>query len=337
MFLTLGIFVILYNTHPEIAFIHDIVNFIFDNYPEVIPNLEFGRLICGIGAGFFTLNAIFITVTSYNKLLSLRIFLAAFFLLAAPIGMLLLLTIYKPEITILGDFFDPIFPTNRLLFAIIFSGIGGLALVIFIITIIVSIVSKRSSNYSSTLTSMYMRGFNYDEDEDMVIVTRDQKYYSGSISDFEDVCEVFQRMFNNGYCRIVHVNLKPFKLIFKEGENDDYFSNEPIIKMIEHEDNNGKCYSTKEDVYKTRACTREYKVTKSGTVKLEDGREVYRQAGDVVKYRGTEKYVAGQIDVWWQPTLYSLDYYFIDDNKPVVAEDGTRLVFQEKRVKRVNQ
>ena len=73
------------------------------------------------------------------------------------------------------------------------------------------------------------------------------------------------------------------------------------------------------------------------TVKLEDGREVYRQAGDVVKYRGTEKYVAGQIDVWWQPTLYSLDYYFIDDNKPVVAEDGTRLVFQEKRVKRVNQ
>ena len=66
MFLTLGIFVILYNTHPEIAFIHDIVNFIFDNYPEVIPNLEFGRLICGIGAGFFTLNAIFITVTSYN-------------------------------------------------------------------------------------------------------------------------------------------------------------------------------------------------------------------------------------------------------------------------------
>ena len=337
MFLTLGVFVILYNTHPEIIFIHNVVKYIFDNCPGIIPNLEFGKLMCGIGAGLFVLNAILITVTSHDKLISLRFFLVAIFLLTAPIGVSLLLTIYKPEITMLSDIFNPIFPADKLLFAIIFSGVGGLTLVIFIITIIVSIARNRSSSYSSSLDSMYMRGFNYDEDGDVVTVTRNQKYYSGSKSDFQDVCEVFQRMFNNGYCCIAHVNLKPFKLIFKEEDNDDYVSNEPIIKMIESEDNYGNCYSTKEDVYKTRDCVREYVVTKSGTIKLEDGREVYRQAGDVVKYRGTEKYVAGQVDVWWQPVLYSLDYYFINNNKPVVAKDGTKLVFQEKRVKRINK
>ena len=94
-------------------------------------------------------------------------------------------------------------------------------------------------------------------------------------------------------------------------------------------------FVVKEDIVKTRMVEKEYAVTKEGTIKLNNGQEIYRTKGSTVKDTVAEQYVAGQKDVRYQGYVHRLEYTFKESGKVVTAEDGTKLLFEEARKRKI--
>ena len=190
---------------------------------------------------------------------------------------------------------------------------GGVIFVLIIILFIVCAVSDKKYENSSEYR-IQCQGFEYEYDEDKLTVIAKYGYerngYGPGIDEvFEALPKMFQCVFNEGYTRILHIQMKTRGkeyegkryFVFAQGDDNDliHYSDNNLIRFKEYDKDDGEPFVVKVDIVKTRMVEKEYKVTKEGVITLDNGKEVYRQKGDIVKHKEAEKYVAGQDDVWY--------------------------------------
>ena len=226
---------------------------------------------------------------------------------------------------------------------------GGVILVLIIILFIVCAVSDKKYKNSSEYR-IQCQGFEYEYDEDKLTVIAKYGYerngYGPGIDEvFGALPEMFQCVFNEGYTRILHIQMKTRGkeyegkryFVFAQGDDSDliHYSDNPLIRFKEYDKDDGEPFVVKKDIIKTRMVEKEYVVEKEGTIKLSNGKEIYRQKGSTFKDKAAEQYVAGQKDVWYQGYVHRLEYTFKESGKVVVAEDGTKLLFEEARKRQI--
>lgn len=226
---------------------------------------------------------------------------------------------------------------------------GGVILVLIIILFIVCAVSDKKYEKSSEY-KIQCRGFEYEYDEDKLTVIAKYGYerngYGPGIDEvFEALPKMFQCVFNEGYTRILHIQMKTRGkeyegkryFVFAQGDDNDliHYSDNNLIRFKEYDKDDGEPFVVKVDIVKTRMEEKEFKVTKEGTIKLNNGKEIYRMKGDTFKDTVAEQYVAGQNDVWYQGYVHRLEYTFKESGKVVTAEDGTKLLFEEARKRKI--
>ena len=82
---SLGVFIILYCTHPEITFIQDFVNWVFNSVSFLnVPDIDSGKLFIGLSAFAFIIIVGLLILLSEHKLIVLRIALVFIFLSSNP-------------------------------------------------------------------------------------------------------------------------------------------------------------------------------------------------------------------------------------------------------------
>jgi len=226
---------------------------------------------------------------------------------------------------------------------------GGVILVLIIIFFIVCAVSDRKYEKTSEYR-IQCRGFEYEYDEDKLTVIAKYGYernaYGPGIDEvFEALPKMFQCVFNEGYTRILHIQMKTRGkeydgkryFVFAQGDDNDliHYSDNNLIRYKEYDKDEGEPFVVKVDIVKTRMVEKEFKVKEAGTVTLSNGKEKYVSFGQTFKDKVPEKYVAGQEDVWYQGYVHRLEYTFKESGKVVTAEDGTKLLFEEARKRKI--
>lgn len=326
----LGVMVILYNAHPAIEFTHGIVDAVFQNpaiSSIVTPTMDMGTFLFGVGAAFLVINSALLIVTSKHKIGSLRIFLFFVFLFAGSLGASLLLTIYKPDITVLGDFLNPIFPSdNKFMTAIAFSLAGLLSFIGLWIALVAPHKRKVRVKKDKDIYEMHALDYRFEEEGDTVVVSTKSIV---TLGDMENLCRVFQKMFNNGYCRILHVDMSNNRFTFGRKENESLVADEPLIEVKHEEEDFGEPYSERKPIMGTRKVLKEFVVEKEGEIKLSNGQTIYRQRGSTFKDYVEEEYVKGYKYVWYQSYEQTFEYFYSATGKTVVAEDGTKMYLKQ--------
>ena len=79
----------------------------------------------------------------------------------------------------------------------------------------------------------------------------------------------------------------------------------------------------------TRKVWKEFTVTKEGEITLSNGQKIYRQRGDTFKDQVNEQYVSGYKYVWYQNYWDYIEFYYSENDKTVVAEDGTKMLIKQ--------
>ncbi|MBO4541142.1 MAG: hypothetical protein J5736_04120, partial [Bacilli bacterium] len=179
------------------------------------PTMDLGGLLCGAGAAFLVLNSIFLILGSKHKLASLRIFLLFVFLIVGFLGASLVLAIFVPDLAFFKDFFQPIFPDNTIMWAILFCLAALLSFIGLWISFSAAHSRKKRVRKNRDLYEMEANGFDYERDGDEISVTKKAGTYIVDMDDFQKLCSMVQKMFNNGYCRILHIDMKNYHFLFK--------------------------------------------------------------------------------------------------------------------------
>ena len=226
---------------------------------------------------------------------------------------------------------------------------GGAIFVLIIILFIACAISNKRYENSSEY-NIQCRGFEYEYDDDKLTVIAKYGYerngYGPGIDEvFKALPKMFQCVFNEGYTRILHIQMKTHGkeyggkryFVFAEGDENDliHYSDNNLICFKEYDEDDGEPFVVKENIVQTRMVEKEYVVTKEGEIKLNNGKVIYRTKGSTFKDTVAEQYVAGQKDVWYQGYVHRLEYTFKESGKAVVAEDGTKLLFEEARKRKI--
>ena len=213
---------------------------------------------------------------------------------------------------------------------------GGFLLIEILLFIICGFFKKNKKVKKETNSGGKVLGFDYEKDGEKLVVhakygSHENGYGPGINEMFDVLPEMFQSVFNLGYTKIVSIKIKERRFLFEridcDIEGGPRFSKTPVIRLTKYYEDKGRPFFKKEPIIKKQ------KVKKEVPLNPDDDPNNYQ--GPTVVREVIEDFIVGYKDVKYQNREIIYDYRFKGSENPVIAVDGSKLIYRQIREDRI--